>query len=279
MSDIGICPLNLLADDEVRQRLAGAHSFTDYLIVAEWSALPDARWIIQAPEAICSILVFPHQFSLPEGSRWTARRDAGLRMEPCTDMPTALLKDGSLEDPLGRARLDGVFEGEMEVVGEGAVALRFTLTNRSETAWRDLYVWVCLLHQHAPFPYATYVHTDEGFVKFDFFGGLGGFAEARTFTPKGKALRDALLAEGHRTAWHPPQQVANPLRAVTAEINGERYTVGISSPQALVLGGKESNPCTDMGIGFGAIPPGGAAVTEAQIHFVKGTLEDLLQRV
>ena len=73
--------------------------------------------------------------------------------------------------------------------------------------------------------------------------------------------------------------MANPLRAVTAEIGGERYTVGISSPQALVLGGKEINPCTDMGIGFGDIPPGGAAVTEARIHFVKGTLEDLLQRV
>jgi len=279
MSDVSICPLDMLPDDQVRRRLAGAAGFTDYLIVAEWPSLPGARWIIQAPEAICSILVYPHQFSRPEGARWTAREDGRLHMEPCTDMPTALLKNGSLEDPLGRAQLDGVFEGEIEVVGEGAIAVRFSLKNNSEIMWPDLYAWVCLLHHHAPFPFATYVHTDEGFVKFDSFDGIEGFAEARTFTPKGKALRDALLAEGHRTAWHPPQQVANPLRAVTAEVGGERYTVGIASPQALVLGGKETNPCTDMGIGFGDIPPGGTGTTEAHVHFVKGTLEDLLLRV
>lgn len=279
MSSIEICPLDMLADETLRKRLAGAASVTEYFIVAEWSALPEARWIIQAPEAICSILVYPHQFSSPNGARWTARKGGGWRLGGCTDMPTALLKDGSLEDPLGRERLDGVFEGEAEVMGEGVIAVRFTLTNNSDIVWRDLYAWVCVLHEHTPFPYATHVHTDEGFVKFDSFDGLGGFAEARTFTPRGKALRDALLAEGMQTAWHPPQQVANPLRAITAEIDGEDYTVGITSPQALVLGGKETNPCTDMGIGFGDIPAGGAGTTEARIYFIKGTLEDLLQRM
>ena len=55
MMDISLCPLNMLPDDGLRRRLAGESSFTDYYIVAEWSSLPEGRWIITAPEAICSI--------------------------------------------------------------------------------------------------------------------------------------------------------------------------------------------------------------------------------
>ncbi len=278
MGMVDIYPVSGLLGKGVGGKVLGGPGCMDHLIVARWERLPDAWWTIQAPEAICSILTRPGAFSFPQGMRWTAARPDAWRIEGVSDMPTATLEDGTPADPLGRERLDGVFGGEIEVIGTDEIALRFTLQNNSDLMWRDLYAWVDLVHKHTPFPQETYVHTDDGFKKFGSFGEIGGFAAARALTPEGEALRDALFADGVPTTWSPPDQVADPLRAVTTDVDGEPCTVGIVSPQALVLGGNETSPRTDLGVGFGDILPGDSGTAEVRICFVEGTLDDLLAR-
>ena len=268
-----------MSDPSLREKLTGARQHVGHLLVIEWSLLPDAYWVVQSPEAICSILVAPHQFVGPHLS-WEARSPYSCSFEGCRNLKTAVLPDGSLEDPMGRPYLEGIFEGNVEVTNDDTVHLQFRMHNQSTISWLDLYAWVCLMQTHTGMPNLTYIHTREGFREAPHVPYVGGFAAARALTERGWALRRQLQSNTMIPAWDPAhEQVVDPLRAMTATIDGQPHTIGIGSSDALIVGGKETNPCTDLGIGFGNIPAGGAGTAELTIYFLPGTLDDLWERV
>jgi hypothetical protein len=72
-----------------------------------------------------------------------------------------------------------------------------------------------------------------------------------------------------------PHDAADGIRAaVIRRPAGGPLTVGLTSPDAAILGGKIEYPCTDLGLGVGALAPGATASVTATAWFIKGGLEE-----
>ena len=76
-----------------------------------------------------------------------------------------------------------------------------------------------------------------------------------------------------------PHPAADGCRAATMKYDGKDYVVGLASDDAVILGGKSSNPCQDLSLGFGPLKPAESAEVQATWWLLEGTLDDLLARL
>jgi hypothetical protein len=267
----------------------------EWALLVQWSEIPDGIFQLALPEF--SIRLDKTGWTRYVcGHRW---QRAGLQVWR-SDVPLQFEKPNPLKSDAPR-HLRRKFEVEPEVLYQARlqssaeafddrVEIRMQLTNESNQSLDPQIFWVCFLHGWGGEDFNR--ETVPGISHDTFFFREGRFlpwrsqerdfvfmrASGSALTPLGwKQLQhfrerdgDALPVKRH--------QPADGLRAALIQRSTGSLVVGLTSPDAAVLGGKIEYPCTDLGLGMGVLEPGATATVHATAWFLKGDLEALHRR-
>ncbi len=250
-------------------------------LFVEWSKIPHTLFKMNFPEAIISLgrlgSARASGFVYVRKLQWRPHGTDGWKFDvPLkTDIPSPF-PPGVAPD---LCRIRGWI-----TPAEDHIDLRLQLTNQTGQTLEPLSLFVCTGRNLGA--------TAERLVTRDYFLRDGGFLpwepqEAQfTFGP---ARIAALTEKGwQQFKWfadrgHIPPVKAHPAadgcRAAVVQHDGKEYVVGFTSDDAVILGGKSSNPCQDLSLGFGPLQPGESAEVRARWWFLEGGLDELLTRL
>lgn len=157
------------------------------------------------------------------------------------------------------------------------VAMEVQVRNLYPALVRSVYVWICLGHWYAPaMSSKTLVRLQNHFAYYEqAFPHFWGPAGMRCYTPLGEKERKRLEQARAMVQPWPDSQIAEPVRCATGKINGRDFVAGIGSPDAAILGGYDSNPCTDVALLIGDLTAGAHRSARVAAYFGFGTPEDL----
>ena len=175
------------------------------------------------------------------------------------------------------------FNGELncrtEMNPDGLTA-HFSLYNGDFSTQKSVFLWVCALYRWAPrFEKKTLVSVDGHMLDYEkVCGPTKGPSGMRTLTKKGLDEITRLEKEGHRV--HCPFRrdfTAEGVRAIRTKADGKEIWSVLRSDDAVLLGGNETNPCTDMALGLGDLEPGERRTAKVSLQLVEGPAEKILQ--
>jgi len=228
---------------------------------------------IRLPEAIGTMVDAPGSFRYVTGQDWKISREG--------DWSYA----GTSRQRFNSTKEDVAFNGEVScstrVDGETLLA-ELTVRNGGFATWKSVYLWVCVSYVMAPaFDAKTLVSVDGKLVPYEetqpeFFGAAG----MRLLTAKGLAEVRRLREEGHSVSCpFPTDVIADPVRAARATVDCREIGVVVSSDAAVLVGGYDTNPCTDFALGFGDLEPGGRANGSVEVRFTEEPLDGIMTRL
>ena len=219
---------------------------------------------VRLPEAMGTLVDAPHTFRFTAGQKWKVSEDGNWSYDG-----TSLQRFNSEKEP-------GTFDGEVMCstrLEDSTLTAELTLRNGSFTTWKSPYLWVCVMYAMAPaFDPKTLVLIDGKWVPYEeTCGQFYGPAGMRTLTSKGLAEIERLQREGYtQNCPFRRDLIADGPRAACAQINEQDVSVIVKSEHAVLLGGYDKNPCTDMAIGFGDLEPGQRVSRKVEICLVDG---------
>jgi len=168
------------------------------------------------------------------------------------------------------------FNGEVSCatrVEDSTLIAELTLRNGGFSTWKSPYLWVCVLYQYAPaFQSETLVSVGGNLIAYQqaypqFFGPAG----MRALTVRGLAEVERLEREGYCVKGEfPREMIADPVRAARACVDGRDLAVTVRSEQAVLVGGYDENPCSDLAVGFGDVAPGGRGTAVVKVSVIEG---------
>ena len=261
-------------------------------IFVQWRDVPDGIFQLSVPEFVATLMDGSTKFVC--GHEWQADGPHGLK----TDVPLQLVR--RQKDNPFRPGHPYVIEPYTPYAArlrawvrayEDRVEIRIQLENQSKTELSPQAMWVCFLQGWGgpKFDQITvpgllresYFRRDEKFLlwsdqiqKFRFMGAGGsalteaGWRQIDDFTK-----RNGTAAKVRRHA------AAEGIRAALIDRGGERHVVALTSDQAVILGGKDSNPCLDLGLDVGSLPPGASQEGRATAWFLRGGLDVLAKKL
>jgi len=225
---------------------------------------------IRLPEAIGTMVDAPGSFRYVTGQDWKISREG--------DWSYA----GTSRQRFNSTKEDVAFNGEVScttrVDGETLLA-ELTVRNGGFATWKSVYLWVCVSYSMAPaFDPQTLVSVGGKLVPYEqtqaeFFGAAG----MRLLTAKGLAEVRRLREEGHSVNCpFPADVITDQARAARAAVDGREIGVVVSSDAAVLVGGYDRNPCTDLALGFGDLGPGERANASVAVRFTEEPLDGIM---
>lgn len=261
-------------------------------IFVQWRDVPDGIFQLSVPEFIATLLDGSIKFVC--GHEWQADGAHGLKM----DVPLQFVR-GKKDQPFR--------PGEPYVIDpyrpyaarlrawvrphEDHVEIRIQLENQSKQELDPQVIWVCFLQGWGgpEFDQITvpglsresYFRRDEKFLpwrdqiqKFNFMGA-GGSA----LTKAGWCQIDHFNKRDGKAATVRPHPAVEGVRAAIIDRIGERRIVALTSDHAAILGGKNLNPCTDLGLEIHSLPPATSQQVWATAWFLRGGLDVLSKKL
>ena len=225
---------------------------------------------VRLPEAIGTMVNAPGTFRYVTGHDWKVSRNG--------DWSYA----GTSGQRFNSTKPDVSFNGEVGCttrVDQQGLTAELTVKNGDFVTWKSVYLWVCVMYSMAPaFNARTLVSVGRKLVPYEetqpeFFGAAG----MRLLTAKGLAEVRRLREEGHSVSCpFPTDVIADPVRAARAAVDGREIGVVVSSDTAVLVGGYDTNPCTDFALGFGDLEPGGRASASVAVRFTEEPLDGIM---
>ena len=223
------------------------------------------------PEAIGTMVDAAGSFRYVTGQNWQMSRDG------------AWSYDGTSRQRFNSTKRDIDFSGEVSCAArlEGdTLTAELTVRNGDFATWTSVYLWVCVMYTPAPaMDSKTLVSVEGKLAPYeetwpDFFGPAG----MRALTVKGLREVERLESEGRKVKCPFPRDiVADPIRAARPRAGSDGPAVVVWSGDAVLLGGYDKNPCTDLALGFGDIGPGQRATCSVNVRFTEEPLDDMIK--
>ncbi len=250
-------------------------------LFVEWSKIPNTLFMMHFPEAIISLRRLR--------SSWAAGFVYIRELQKEPHGTGGWKFDVPLKTDTRRPASVGITPYPCRIRGwitpaEDHIDLRLQFTNQSQQTLEPQSLFVCTGQNLGA--------TGDRVITGDYFMSEGKFLpwgpqESKfTFAP---ARIAALTEKGwQQYKWFEdrgytppvkPHPAADGCRAATIKYDGKEYVVGFASDDAVILGGKSSNPCQDLSLGFGPLKPGESAEVRATWWFIEGDLHDLLARL
>ena len=227
-------------------------------IFVQWPDVPDGIFQLSVPEFTATLLDGSIKFVC--GHEWQADGPHGLKM----DVPLQFVR-GKKDQPF-RPGEPYVIEPYKPYAArlrawvrphDDRVEIRIQLENQSKQELDPQAMWVCFLQGWGGPEFdritvpglsrESYFRRDEKFLpwrdqiqKFNFMGA-GGSA----LTKAGWRQIDHFNKRNGKAATVRLHPAVEGVRAAIIDRNGERRVVALTSDHAAILGGKNSNPCTD----------------------------------
>ena len=220
-----------------------AAPYVAHIVTIRHSAFADALWRLSLPEKIAT-----------DRDEGTGSYEVGMEWTE-TD-------DGWEFDYCSLAGVDGTMAAKV-VVDDEVVRYSLSLVNRSSETWERALAWLCFNHSLARqyYQYRNYVFSGDSAVQ----------------TPPDKWEKYGV--KGRERNWWPDGGIAateSLITTVCRDGDGREFTVGIGAREAMMVGQNHTWPCTDIGLFFGDVPPGGQATVDGAIYFVNGSPMDAL---
>lgn len=219
---------------------------------------------VRLPESMGTLVNAKGTFCYVVGQEWKVSKDGRWSYDA-----TSLQQFGKNNKP--RA-----FNGEIfcatKLDGD-TLRADLTLRNGNFTTWKAPYLWVCVMYMAAPaFDPKTLVSVNGKWAPYEeTCGEWRGPAGMRVLTAQGLSEIERLESEGYKVNCPFPRDlIADPRRAGCATVNGRDVSVIVSSDHAVLLGGYDTNPCTDMAIGFGDLGPGQRETRSVEVRLIDG---------
>ena len=251
----------------------GSRTLADMSLLLFDARLKGEPICIRLPEAIGSLANAPQSFRYVVGQRWRVSR-AGQWSYP----GTSLQQFNSDKEPVA-------FSGEVSCtthMQDNGLTARLTVKNGDYSTWKSVYLWVCVMYNMTPSIDAqTMVSIDGELVPYDrACPAYVGPAGMRLATRRGREEFSRLLEEGSCVEDpFAPHPIADPVRAACAVVGGTEIWIVVESSQAVVLGGYDKNPCSDMALGYGDILPGDSATADLRVHLIEGDRKHVLATI
>lgn len=245
-------------------------------LLVEWSKMPNTLFKMNFPESLLSLHSPVKSFDLVRELQWQTHASGGWKFDVSLKTSHGSLAKAGAPYP---ARIRGWITPAADHLD-----LRLQLTNQSQQSLEPQSLFVCT-GQNLP-------ATVERVITADFFMRDG------KFLPWGPQEAEFMFAPANISAltkagWQqykwfesrdrkPPVRPHPPADGVRAGLinQGERqFVVALVSDDAIVLGGKSSNPCQDLSLGFGPLRPNETAQMSATWWFLEGGLDNLLTRL
>ncbi len=218
---------------------------------------------VRLPESMGTLVDAAGSFRYVAGQNWRVSKDGDWSYSG-----TSLQQFG------GNAPCS--FNGEISCatrVEDSTLIAELTLCNGGFATWKSPYLWVCVLYKYAPaFHSQTLVSVGGSLIPYEqtypqFFGPAG----MRALTGRGLAQIERLEREGYCVDGQFPRDViAEPVRAARACVDGRDLAVTVRSEQAVLVGGYDENPCSDLAVGFGDVAPGGRSTAVVKVSVIEG---------
>ena len=228
---------------------------------------------LRSPEGIGSLISAPGSYRYVVGQSWQVSQQGNWSY-----------KARGLQHYAG-SRTPVFFNGELkcrtEIHPDGLTA-HFSLYNGDFSTQKSVFLWVCALYRWAPrFEKKTLVSVDGQMVDYETAcQGTRGPSGMRTLTRQGLAEIMRLEKEGHRV--HCPFRrdfTAEGVRAIGTKVDGKEIWSVLRSDDAVLLGGNDTNPCTDMALGLGDLEPGERRSAKVSLQLVECPQEQILERI
>lgn len=273
-STLRVTPCILATSDHVRSLGREPNQLErEQSLLVEWSKIPDILFKINFPESLLSLHNPVKSFNYVRELQWETHGSGGWKFD-------ALLKTSPYAEVPASAPYPARIRGWI-TPAEDHLDLRLQLINESQQLIKPQSLFVCT-GQNLP-------TTAKRVITADYFMRNGKFLPWRTQEENfefASASIAALTEKGwQQCKWfesrgqkppvkpHPP---ADGVRAGLIDLGKRQFVVALVSDDAIVLGGKSSNPCQDLSLGFGPLEPGASAQMQATWWFIEGGLDDLL---
>lgn len=248
----------------------GPADLHDMSLLAFDDALSGQPVDIRLPEAIGTMVDAPGSFRYVTGQDWRISREGAWSYA------------GTSRQRFNSTKDDVAFNGEVScttrVDGETLLA-ELTVRNGGFATWKSVYLWVCVSYMMAPaFDPKTLVSVDGKLVSYEQTQPeVLGPAGMRMLTAKGLSEVRRLREEGLSASCpFPTDVIADPVRAARAVVDGREIGIVVSSAAAVLVGGYDTNPCTDLALGFGDLQPGGRAGASMEVRFTEEPLDGII---
>jgi len=228
---------------------------------------------LRSPEGIGSLISAPRSYRYVVGQSWRVSQQDNWSC-----------KVRGLQHYAGSST-PVFFNGELNCrteVNPNGLTAHFSLYNGDFSTQKSVYLWICALYRWAPrFEKKTLVGVDGQMADYEkVCGETRGPSGMRTLTKKGLAEIVRLEKEGHRV--HCPFRrdfTAEGVRAIGTKVDGKEIWSVLRSDDAVLLGGNETNPCTDMALGLGDLEPGERRSAKVSLQLVECPGEKILERI
>ena len=233
-----------------RQPFARGTKFDDMEILAYSDELESILWRLNMPE---QILCNQTRLHFQVGMDW---QEAGggwyYQKYPVRNLL------GVWDKPQGR--LNPFSESQRPIIGEQGANVwvdsrglhyEVSIKNTSDEAWRDVSAWICLMGSLPLIAYRPYCQLNQNWVPFQDIPNIS----SHCYLPV-----QGMEAEYYRSGVGGSQEERDPISfpGVVAWNFVDRMPLLIChfSEDAVAVGANQNNPCTDLFLWYGNLPPG-----------------------
>ena len=77
----------------------------------------------------------------------------------------------------------------------------------------------------------------------------------------------------------PKDLIADPVRGACVDGDGRRIAAAVYGEDAVLVGGYDKNPCTDLALGFGDLAPGERRTCSVTVRLSEEPVDDMIHRL